>query len=87
MDTTSSKVATGCRNPERGEICLCPVNDGDLRSVLSRPFINTWLGKGLTSAANALASDPRVSEDRLWRMIFTLEEEANGAMELWRSCQ
>ena len=76
-----------CRNPSRETICLCPDAGHGPRDVLARKFINGWLGEGLTAAANALAADSVVSEERLWRMLFTLEDEASGAMELWRSSQ
>lgn len=78
-----------CRNPNRPTICLCPPEGGGYgpRQVLAEKFINGWLGEGLTGAANALAADESASEDRLWRMLFTLEDEASGAMELWRACQ
>lgn len=75
-----------CKNPNRGSICLCPVEGRGygVRQVLAGPFINSWLGEGLTKAANNLAADPAVSEERLWRMLFTLEDEADGAMQMWR---
>jgi len=57
------------------------------RQVLAAPFINGWLGEGLTRAANNLAADESVSEERLWRMLFTLEDEASGALEMWRAYQ
>lgn len=78
-----------CRNPNPGGICLCPPQGRGYgpRQVLASAFINGWLGEGLTRAANALASDASASEERLWRMLFTLEDEASGAMELWRMHQ
>ena len=78
-----------CRNPESPlpSICLCPLAGAGYgpRQVLADKFINGWLGEGLTRAANALAACAAVPEERLWRMIFTLEYEASGAMEMWRS--
>ena len=78
-----------CRNPSHPEICLCPDSARGYgpRQVLASPFINAWLGSALTKAANALAADESVSEERLWRMIFTLEDEASGALGMWMSCQ
>jgi hypothetical protein len=78
-----------CRNPERPSICLCPLSGRGYgpRQVLASAFINGWLGEGLTRSANALAADESVSEERLWRMLFTLEDEASGAMEMWRMSQ
>lgn len=76
-----------CRNPQRPSICLCPAKGVELRSALAQKFINGWLGAGLTDAANKLADDPSVSEDRLWRMLFTLEDEASAAYEVWQAYQ
>ncbi len=78
-----------CRNESRPTICLCPVEGRGYgpRQVLAQQFINGWLGERLTKAANALAADESVSEERLWRMVATLEDEASGAYEVWRSCQ
>jgi hypothetical protein len=78
-----------CRNPDKPGICLCPIDGRGYgpRQVLARKFINGWLGQGLTQAANALAADESASEERLWRMLFTLEDEASGALEMWRQCQ
>lgn len=80
---------SGCRNAERPAICLCPdVERGyGPRQRLSQTFINGWLSGELTKAANNLAADPTVSEERLWRMVFTLEDEASGAYEMWRQTQ
>lgn len=80
---------SACRNPTRPSICLCPapgIGYGP-RQVLAQPFVNGWLGEGLTRAANALAADAAVSEERLWRMLFSLEIEASVAMEMWRMSQ
>lgn len=79
----------GCRNPRRPSICLCPIPSRGYgpRQVLASTFINGWLSEGLTRAANRLAADESVSEERLWLMLFTLEDEASGAMEMWRMCQ
>lgn len=78
-----------CKNPDRPRpsICLCPMAGGGPRKILAEGFINGWLAEGLVRAANALAADEGVTEERLWRMLFTLEDEASGAMEMWRSCQ
>lgn len=78
-----------CRNPKRVGVCLCPAEGrgSGPRQVLAQQFINAWLGAGLTGAANALAADESVSEERLWKMLFTLEDEASGALEMWRQCQ
>jgi hypothetical protein len=78
-----------CRNPKRPEICLCPLEGRGygVRQVLASKFINSWLGEGLTRAANNLAADESVSEERLWRMLFTLEDEASGALSMWSACQ
>lgn len=80
-----------CRNPDRKRIsiCLCPPADRGYgpRQVLASKFINGWLSEGLMSAANALAADDTVSEERLWRMVFTLEDYATDAYELWKQCQ
>lgn len=75
-----------CHNPDKPELCLCP-EDGDVRRMLTRKFINSWVGERLTDAANALAADTSVSDERLWRMLFTLEREASGAYCMWRNCQ
>lgn len=81
--------AGGCRNPKRPSICLCPIpgSGHGPRQVLAEKFINGWLGEGLTRAANNLAADQSASEERLWRMLATLEDEASGAMEFWRMSQ
>lgn len=81
-----------CRNDDGTEsewICLCPMPDRGygVRQVLAQPFINGWLTGELVRAANALAADVSASEERLWRMLKTLEDEANGAFCMWRSCQ
>lgn len=78
-----------CRNPNRPGICLCPMPGRGYgpRQVLASTFINGWLSEGLKRAANRLAADESVSEERLWLMLFTLEDEASGAMEMWRMCQ
>lgn len=39
------------------------------------------------NSAHALAADETVSEERLWRMVFTLEDYATDAYELWKQCQ
>lgn len=75
-----------CRNPSKPEICLCP-SDGNPRRALSYPFINGWLVEGQTRPANALADDLASSDERLWAMLFSLEDEASGAMMMWQSCQ
>jgi hypothetical protein len=82
------------RCPNRDEhahewICLCPIpgRGHGVRQVLAQTWINGWLGEGLTKAANALAADEAVSEERLWRMLKTLEDEVNGAFGMWRNCQ
>lgn len=72
------------KNRERDELCFCPDKGVTVRQVLSRKFINGWVGEGLTKAANALAADDAASEERLWRMLATIEEEANGAYEMWK---
>lgn len=78
-----------CHNPNRPSICLCPANDRGVgvRTVLNQPFINGWLSDGLVRAANAMALDASVSEERCWRMLFALEDNATDAYEMWRSCQ
>lgn len=78
-----------CRNPNPAAICLCPDTDRNIgpRDVLRRWHINGWVSARLTYAANKLAEDQSVSEERLWRMIFTLEDEANCSMECWRQSQ
>jgi hypothetical protein len=53
----------------------------------NREFVQSNECEGLTRAANALAADASVSEERLWRMLFTLEDEASGALEMWRNTQ
>lgn len=78
-----------CKNQSRPVICLCPVDGRGYgpRQVLASEFINGWLARELTKAANALAADSSVSEERLWRMLFTLEDEASGSYEMWRNAQ
>jgi hypothetical protein len=85
----ADRIDRGCRNPNRPCICLCPMPGRGYgpRQVLASTFINGWLGEGLTRAANKLAADESVSEERLWRMLFTLEDEASAALEMWRACQ
>jgi len=34
-----------------------------------------------------MANDPAVSEEKLWALLFSLEDEASNAMALWLSCQ
>lgn len=72
------------KNRESDELCFCPGKDVSVRQVLGQKFINGWVGEGLTRAANALAADDAASEERLWRMVATLEDEANGAYEMWK---
>lgn len=72
------------KNRDRGELCFCPSKGVTVREVLSQKFINGWVGEGLTRAANTLAADDAASEERLWRMVATLEDEANHAYEMWK---
>jgi len=76
-----------CKNPDQPAICLCPLEGAGygVRQVLANKFINGWLDGGSVRLANRLAADVTASEFRLWEMLFNLEEEASGAMEMWRS--
>lgn len=76
-----------CRNKHVPSICLCPSEGKSPRRVLAARFINSWLSPGLEGAARKLAADASVSEERLWRMLFTLEDEASAAHDMWVSCQ
>jgi hypothetical protein len=79
-----------CKNPNRhpdDELCFCPGEERTVRQALAKPWINGWIGGRLMKQANELAADERATEEKLWEMLFWLEDNANGAYGMWRqSC-
>lgn len=83
----------GCTRPnleEDDRLCFCPRQYGENfthRMVLAQPFINGWVGETWMARAHAKAADPNATEEDLRKLLWDIEDAANGAYMLWRGMQ